>query len=98
MRAILFICLLGLGACADVPVLEDRIDQAARDAPFPALINIDPLLAEANAAPPAAQITSNVNAQIASLRARANRLRGPVIAAPDRARMARGVALPVPFR
>ena len=91
MRLPFLLSLIGLAACADVPALEDRIDAAARDAPYPALINIDPLLAQASTATPALAIEQDVTARAAALRARANRLRGPIIAPGLRARMARGV-------
>lgn len=91
MRAALLSVFVGLAACADVPALEDRIDATARDAPFPALINIDPLLAQTYAAPQSQAEVADMNARIAGLRARADRLRGPIIPASLRARMARGV-------
>lgn len=88
MRTAFIVLLSGLAACADVPALEDRIDAAARNAPYPALINIDPLVAQLGAPPPTADPLSG---RIAALQARADGLRGAVIAPPLRARLAQGV-------
>lgn len=92
MRAVCFSLLICLGACAEFPSLDDRISPAARDAPFPKLTSLRPLLDQANSAQ---TITNSVQTDIASritrLTARADALRDPVIAAPTRARMRRGI-------
>jgi len=91
MRAAFLFVLIGLAACAEIPALEDRIDATARNAPYPTLINIDPLLAQAGQTASGTAITQDMTARIAALRARANALRGPIIPASLRNRMARGV-------
>ncbi|CUH65576.1 hypothetical protein TG4357_01945 [Thalassovita gelatinovora] len=64
-----------LTGCADFPDLNDQIEPAARQADFPALLPLDPILA-ANAD---SQITKDTDkslqARARALRARANRLR-----------------------
>lgn len=47
MRMILMIAIAGLGACAEFPQLDDRIDAAALAADYPTLQPLDPLLAKA---------------------------------------------------
>lgn len=100
MRMILMIAIAGLGACADFPQLDDRLDDAALAADYPTLLPLDPLLARA--ANQTTAITSaseaNFDSRIATLRARAIQLRGPVIDAATRARMRRGVAIPAAIR
>lgn len=86
------LCLILLVACAEAPSLDDRISPAAAAAPYPALMPLAPLLALA--AQPG-QITPQTQPRIdgnaASLRARAARLRAPVIDSATRARMQRGI-------
>jgi len=87
---ILLVCLAG---CADFPDLPGTM--AAGDAPFPALVPIDGLLALAagsGAAVLRAEAgTAGVMGRVAGLSARANALRGPVIDGATRARMRAGV-------
>jgi len=98
MRGTAIWLMLGLAACADVPALDDRISDAARNAAYPALIDVNPLIAQASAVPPSnTALVGDVAARIAQLNARANRLRGPIIAAPRRAQMLRGLrSTPLP--
>jgi len=92
MRAAFLSLLLGLGACAEFPSLDDRISATARDAPYPRLTNIDPLLAQASTPVPATNpVAQDINARIARLTQRANTLRGPIIEPATLARMRRGV-------
>jgi len=95
MRAAILSLMLCLSACADFPSLDDRIDGAARDAPYPRLTNIDALLAQANTAGPLATnatVAQDVAGRIANLNARAAALRGPIIENVTRDRMRRGIA------
>lgn len=86
------LCLILLAACAHAPSLDGRISPAAAAAAYPVLQPLAPLLALA--AQPG-QITPDTQAGIdrgaAALRARAARLRGPVIDAATRTRMQRGI-------
>tara|TARA_R110002051_G_scaffold63765_4_gene116042 strand:- start:4268 stop:4576 length:309 start_codon:yes stop_codon:yes gene_type:complete len=97
MRLPFLIALASLGACAEFPQLESTIDAAARNAPYPVLQPLGPLLAQADAqqskAPLTAASVAAFETRLASLQARANRLRGPVIDAQTRARLRRGVAV-----
>jgi len=87
---ILLVCLAG---CADIPELPGTM--VAGDAPYPALIPIDGLLAMAAASGGAVQVaavaTSNVIGRVNGLTMRANALRRPVVDAATRARMREGV-------
>ena len=100
MRIILMIAIAGLGACAEFPQLDDRIDAAALAADYPTLQPLDPLLAKAanqkNTITAASE--AGFDSRIGTLRARAARLRGPVIDAATLARMRRGVAVPAAIR
>lgn len=102
MRFILLFTLATLGACADFPDLDARVDAATRDAAYPTLQPLDPLIARASALETNGQITTASVAafdnRIANLRAKSARLRGPIIDAATRARMRRGVAVPVAIR
>lgn len=92
MRLVFGLCLIGLCGCASFPVLDDRLDAAARDAPYPTLLPLDPLIAQANAAPAGASPgNASMNDRIANLSRRAESLRGAIIETGTRARMQRGV-------
>lgn len=82
-----------LTACAQVPQLDGTIDAAARDAPFPTLTPIGPILAQAQATSQvSAADVGDISARIAALQSRAAILRRPVIDNATRAAMARGVS------
>ncbi|WP_323784970.1 hypothetical protein [Thalassovita sp.] len=67
--------LTGLTGCADFPDLDDRIEPAARQADFPALLPLEPILA-ANAQSAITEDTdAALQARAGALRARAARLR-----------------------
>ena len=90
MRAV-FILLIGLAACTEFPALDGTVPPAAANGP-PDLVPLAPLLAQANATDRgAADVQSALTPRLANLRARAARLRGPVIPPAARARMLRGV-------
>lgn len=91
---LLAICLvLGLGACAPTPVERLAESPGVSDAPYPALLPLERLLeGPAPRATPALRDTTL--SRVAALRARADALRGPVIEAPLRNRMRRGVRQP----
>ena len=102
MRLPLVIALASLGACAEFPQLDGAIDAAARATPYPVLQPLGPLLAQADAQQSTGQSTSSrvaaLQTRLASLQARATRLRGPVIDAQTGARLRRGVAVPAAIR
>ncbi|MBW7922870.1 MAG: hypothetical protein H3C51_12330 [Rubellimicrobium sp.] len=68
-----FILAPALAACAGFPELDARLDDADRNAPWPALVPVAPLLAEAGA--PGATASGDLDARLAALRARADALR-----------------------
>ncbi len=100
MRIIFTIALIGLGACAPFPDLDDRIDATARTADFPTLQPLDPLLARvaSNTGTITPASEAQFDTRVANLRSRAARLRGPVVDSATRARMRRGVAIPAAIR
>tara|TARA_R110002094_G_scaffold47079_1_gene58731 strand:+ start:260 stop:568 length:309 start_codon:yes stop_codon:yes gene_type:complete len=102
MRLPLVIALASLGACAEFPQLDGAIDAAARNAPYPVLQPLGPLLAQARAQQSTGQSTpariAAFETRLVSLQSRATRLRGPVIDAQTRARLRRGVAVPAAIR
>lgn len=92
MRAASLFLLLCLGACAKFPQLDDRIDAAARDAPYPTLTDISPLLVQANTVVPGnTAVAQDIAGRVSGLTARANALRGGIIEQPVLARMRRGI-------
>ncbi|MEN8896811.1 MAG: hypothetical protein ABF248_12115 [Yoonia sp.] len=102
MRFLILGALACITACSDYPDLDSRIDDAARNAPFPTLQPMAPLLAKAAAAQDAGRITpASVDAfdnRIDRLRRTSAGLRAPVIDAATLARMRRGVAVPAAIR
>jgi hypothetical protein len=84
--------LVLLGACTQFPVLDDSVPDALARAEYPDLVPLDPLLAGLSDAPANnAQIEANLQGRVAALRARAARLRGPIVDSATRARMRAGV-------
>lgn len=79
-----------LTGCSAVPALETA--NTDRDAPFPALIPLGPLLAEAaRGGPDQTALATGPGSRIDQLNARANGLRGQIIDPAVRARMQAGV-------
>lgn len=89
-------CLLFLlAACSDAPDLPGGIDPALADAAYPTLVPVEQILGPAPVDPAAdAQVTGQLDARIAALQARAERLRGDRIDPATRKRMQDGVAQP----
>jgi hypothetical protein len=84
---VLLFCGLALAACADVPRLGTAPGARALAAPWPRIAPLGPLLAAGAEARLTPALTGDLTARAAALRARAARLRGPVIEAATRARM-----------
>ena len=82
--------LIALQACTQFPELDARVPASELKGAYPKLLPLDQLLDA-----PAPQVTpktiGNMQSRIAGLRARAARLKRPVINAPTKARMRRGV-------
>ncbi|AKS46793.1 hypothetical protein SAMN05444287_1916 [Octadecabacter temperatus] len=88
----LFALLAALPSCTEFPELDSTVSSEVANAPYPELVPLAPLLAQANTSTGAAEIANtNIDSRLSNLRARAARLRGPVIPAAIRARMLRGV-------
>jgi len=77
--------LIALSACAQFPELDGTIAPELENAPFPDLVPLAPLFAQADAT------SDNAPDVEAALIARAARLRGPVLSTAERARLTRGV-------
>lgn len=89
---LVFPLLFALTACTEFPALDGTVPPSVSDAPFPALVPLAPLIAQAAVADRGgADAQAALTPRLAALRARAAGLRGPVIAAPTRTRMTRGV-------
>ncbi len=88
LRGSIIALALALSGCATFPDLDSTIDEAARNAPFPTLINIDQLRGTVPSSQPE---PLSLDARLANLEARADRLRGPVVDAQTQARMEDGV-------
>jgi hypothetical protein len=89
---LVFPLLLALSACSQFPELDGTIAPDQSNTPFPDLVPLAPLIAQAGVTNTAgATAAAGLSPRLANLRARAARLRGPVIPAPIRTRMLRGV-------
>jgi len=73
--------------CSDFPKLDGVISPAARKADYPKLLPIDQIIAGAQDGQITEESISTLNNRIGSLRARAARLRRPVINAPTHTRL-----------
>lgn len=102
MRFILLLALANLGACANFPDLDARVSAAIRDASYPKLEPLGPLIARVQILDKSASIipTSVValNDRINNLLAKSARIRGSVIDMETHNRMGRGVAVPASIR
>lgn len=102
MRFLLILALTVVTACTTFPDLGAQIDANARNAAYPTLQPLAPVLAKAANAQSHGQITAASEAafddRIARLRTKSAALRGPIIDSATRARMRRGVAVPAAIR
>ncbi|SLN27939.1 hypothetical protein [Roseisalinus antarcticus] len=87
---ILLCCALQAG-CARFPALDSRLTEADRNAPYPALVPIGPILEQAAEASGEADPAAGLDARAAALRNRAAGLRSPVVPDETRRRMGRGI-------
>lgn len=87
---VMLILGLALSACAAFPELDRAVPAEATRGPFPTLVPISTIL---NGPAPVATeaAAAALSGRVAALRARAARLRRPVIDRTTRARMSRGV-------
>lgn len=92
---LVFACALALSAvaCTQFPDLDGTVPASAEAADYPALVPLDPLLANIDAASTDAQATTGaINARVSRLKSRADRLRRGVLDSQTRSRMTTGVA------
>ncbi len=82
-----------VASCATFPELDDTVSQSDKDAPYPTLANLDELLSSQPAQTPGTDPTI-ADSRLASLKARAARLRGPILTRAERRRLQGGVAVP----
>ncbi|MGR3271621.1 hypothetical protein [Thalassococcus profundi] len=85
--------LLCLSACAEFPELDATATPGVATAAYPQLLPLETLL-DGPAPRATPDLRAGVEGRAASLRARAARLRGPVIDAATAARIERGVRRP----
>lgn len=86
------ILVLALSACTQFPTLDRTITPDLAEAEYPALVPLDPLLAQATAGRVDAQATqAQLAARVARLRTRAARLRGSVLSGRERQRLREGL-------
>ncbi len=90
----LSLCLITpvlLGACTQFPALDRTLTPALEAADYPALVPLEPLLAQATAGQvDAAQTKSTLTSRVSRLRARAASLRNPVLTSAERQRLSQG--------
>lgn len=89
MRISSLVLFFALAGCAEFPALDARVGPEALEAPFPTLLPMEQLLDAS--APPISIVSGPGSNRIAALRARAARLRGPVVDQATRLRMQQGV-------
>ncbi|MBM7069321.1 hypothetical protein [Actibacterium sp. 188UL27-1] len=91
-QVVAFFGLVLCGACAQFPSIDQTVTLAGQAAPFPQIVNIDPLLAEAANTTVTPDTTAAIEARAAAARARGAALNRPVVSDRDRARMDQAVA------
>lgn len=79
--------LLGAAACSEDPLVRAQISDAARRADYPKILPLNALLATRPDPVDVVALTGNLSSRAATLRARAARLRGPIVDTATRARM-----------
>ena len=89
-------CVALLAACTQFPELDENLSPQARAAPFPELVPVEDLRAELTEARITNETTTSLEARVASLRARAARLRGTVIDRTSRNRLGKNITIEVP--
>ncbi|MDF1728819.1 MAG: hypothetical protein P1U53_13840 [Sulfitobacter sp.] len=84
----LILAALTLIGCTQFPELDGTVSPEVQNAPYPALLPLEPILVQAAPSPLDTEaVQSNLDSRIAGLRARADRLRGPILSGPERTRL-----------
>jgi len=86
-----FLLLSLLGACIQVPELDDAVPDWVEQADYPDLIPLDGLMSETPPEQQAARLEDSLTARSDGLKSRAKTLQRPVIDDETRARMQAGV-------
>jgi len=87
LAAIFAITASLLAGCSDFPALDAAITPTARHAGYPSLMPIDQLMTNAAEVQITEETATTLQARVSHLKARAARLRGPVVDGASRARM-----------
>lgn len=94
-RILLPLCLAALtllAACTQFPALDSRATPELLASDYPALVPVDPLLAEAEAGQVNIPQTENgLTSRVERLQARAARLRGSVLSGSEKQRLSQGL-------
>lgn len=86
------LALCALTACTQFPQLDETVTPDLENADFPALVPLEPILANTRTAQrDNTQTQAVLEARVASLRARAARIRGSVLTGRERQRLAEGL-------
>ncbi len=86
---------LALGACVQVPELNERVPPELRDAPYPTLRPLDDTLGPAvDPVSEAEELDERLSGRVQSLQARARGLQGPVIEPAARQRLREDIRTP----
>lgn len=85
------LALILLAACAEPYPLAPDLAASGADAPYPALVPVEQISAQVPPVTTTAATSEAIGSRADRLRARANRLRGPVIDTRTGERMRRGV-------
>ncbi|MEO3415719.1 hypothetical protein AAFO92_13765 [Roseovarius sp. CAU 1744] len=80
-----------LSACNEFPALDDTVDSDARNAPYPELVPIEQLNAQAPDPRIKPETAPQTQARIDRLKSRASRLKGDVVDAETQQRMRDGI-------
>ncbi|NNE52921.1 MAG: hypothetical protein HKN30_11035 [Sulfitobacter sp.] len=84
-----------LAACTQFPELENTVRPEVQEASYPELIPLEPILATVEASPvDPVQTEAALETRLASLRARANAMRGSVLSSQEKKRLDEGVDAP----
>ena len=95
MARFIFVIFLSAGfaaGCSDFPQLDNAVSETARNADFPGIVPKSQILANANDVQISPQTTAGIRNRASGLRARAARLRGPVLSSATRARLRAAMA------
>ncbi|MEY8842388.1 hypothetical protein AB9K41_25435 [Cribrihabitans sp. XS_ASV171] len=86
---------LALGACVQVPELDESVPPGLRDAPYPKLQPLDETLGPAvDPVSEAEELEERLSGRVQSLQSRARGLQAPVIEPSARERLREGIATP----